>query len=457
MKQAIRQRDVDMIHGSLWDKLLLLALPLAATAMLQQLFNAADVAVVGNFVPDEALAKAAMGAVGGNSAVVNLLVNFFVGISLGANVLISQCIGMGDHDSIRRAIHTSIVVSVLGGLVMGLAGQLFVRPLLRLMLMPADVFDLAALYLRIYLAGLPVILLYNFEAAIFRSAGDTRTPLLVLTASGVLNVLLNLFFVLALKRTVDGVAVATVASNAVSAGVLFFLLCRKTGDVRIDVKALGVDWGILRRILRIGMPAGVQGMVFSLSNICVQSAVNSLNSTAILAASSAAANLEMFIYSIINSFGQACTTLVGQNYGAGKLDRCRSTLKLSLCFCMGFFVVTAAVMLLFGESLLSIFNRDPEVLRFGMIRLRYILLGYVFTEFVEVLSGYLRGFGMSAVPALCALAFTCGTRILWVSFVFPKDPTFATLMAVYPVSLALTAGVIALCCLGLKKRLLPAT
>ncbi len=441
-----------MLHGTIWDKLLMLALPLAATAMLQQLFNAADVAVVGRFVQGEALAKASMAAVGSNSPIVNLLVNFFVGISLGTNVLIAQYIGQGDHEDIRQAVRTSIVLAVLGGLALGLGGQLLVVPLLTGMGVPEDVFGLSALYLRIYLVGMPVILLYNFEAAIFRSSGDTRTPLLVLTASGLLNVALNLFFVLALKRNVDGVAIATVVSNAVSAAVLFFLLCRGRGDLHVDLRALRIYPNSLRRILRIGLPAGVQGMVFSLSNICVQSAINSLDTVA-MAGSSAAYNLEVFTYSIINSFGQACTTIVGQNCGAGQYGRCRRTLKISLAFSAGFFAVVACLLLLSGNWLLSLFNPDPEVIGFGLIRLHTLLFSHVFSLFVEVFSGYLRGFGMSTAPALCALVFICGSRILWVYLVFPLYHSFAGIMAVYPISLGLTAVVITVCALAMRRRL----
>lgn len=452
MKSTQTRREIDMLHGKIWDKLLLLSLPLAATAILQQLFNAADVAVLGSFVEGKDLAKAAMAAVGSNSAVVSLLVNFFVGISLGTNVIIAQCIGMGHHKSIHRTVHTSIVLAVCGGLLIAICGQLFVTPLLSAMGVPDDVFDMASLYLRIYLAGMPAILLYNFEAAIFRSSGDTRTPLAVLTASGVMNVVLNLFFVLVMKRTVDGVAIATVASNAMSAAVLFVLLCRSKGDVHIDIRSLRVDSNNLLRILRIGLPAGVQGMVFSLANICVQSAINSLDTT-MMAASSAAYNLEVFTYCIINSFGQACTTIVGQNCGAGKLDRCHKALWVTITFSSVLFGLTACLILTFGNSLLSMFNGDPEVIRFGMVRLRYIFFAHIFSLFVEVLSGYLRGFGMSVIPALCSLVFICGTRILWVYFIFPKFPTFAGLMTVYPVSLGITAAIIAVCCLVMRKRI----
>ena len=275
---------------------------------------------------------------------------------------------------------------------------------------------------------------------------------MVLTLSGLLNVALNLFFVLVLKRTVDGVAIATVASNAASAAALFVLLCRGRGEVRLDPRHLGVDRDSLRRLLSIGLPAGVQGMVFSLANICVQSAINSLD-TLVMAASSAAYNLEAFTYCVINAFGQACTTLVGQNCGAGRLDRCHRALGLSIAFSSAFFAVTAFVLLTFGDVFLGLFNRDPAVIQLGMVRLRYMFLAHVFSLFVEVLSGYLRGFGMSAAPALCALVFICGTRIAWVYLIFPRDPTFARLMTAYPVSIALTAAVIALTCVILRKKI----
>lgn len=447
MRMFHPHRELDMLHGKILDKLLLLALPLAATGILQQLFNAVDVAVIGTFV-----GEAAMAAVGSNSPIVSLLVNFFVGISLGTNVTIAQYIGQGNRKDISKAVHTSILVSVLGGLLLGIGGQLLVEPVLSGLSIPKDVLGMAVVYLRIYLAGMPVIVLYNFEAAIFRSMGDTRTPLFVLMGSGLLNVALNLFFVVAMRMTVDGVAIATVVSNAVSAVVLFVILCHSQSDVRIDIHAFHIDFGRLKRILYIGLPAGVQGMVFSLANICVQSAINSLD-TVVMAASSAAYNLEIFTYCILTSFGQACTTLVGQNCGAGKLHRCHKTLKVTLLTSVIFFAVTAGLILFFSNSLLSLFNRNPDVIYYGQIRLRYIFLAHVFSLFVEVFSGYLRGFGMSIVPAVCSLVFICGIRILWVYIVFPMHPTFARLMTVYPVSLCVTAVIITLSSFLLRKHI----
>ena len=446
------RRMPDLLHGHIWNKLLILALPLAASSMLQQLFNAADVAVVGRFVEGAGHARAAMAAVGSNTPIINLLVCFFVGTALGATVLIAQCIGRRDRDGIRKAAHTGVALGVLGGLGMALLGQLIVEPILSVMQVPADVLEPAELYLRIYLCGLPIILLYNFEEAIFRSMGDTRTPLIVLACSGMLNVLLNLFFVLVLKRSVDGVAIATVASNAASAAVLGLLLCRGRGCVKLEWRHLRVDAVSLREILRIGIPAGVQGMVFSISNICVQFAINSLN-TVVMAASAAAYNLEVFTYCITSSFGQACTTIVGQNYGANQIRRCHRTLWTSIAFSGVLLGSAAWLMLSCGEEFLSLFNPDAEVVSIGMIRLRYILIAHIFSVFIEAFTGYLRGFGLSLAPALCVLGCVCGTRFFWVYVVFPIYPTFSCIMAVYPVSLGLTALFIIGACLFYQRRM----
>ena len=317
-----------MLHGPIWNKLPRFALPVAATAILEQLFNASDVAIVGNFTAASER-TAAVAAVGANSAIIGLVVNLFIGIALGANVVIANAIGAGRPQEVQKAVHTSVLVSVLGGVLVALVGQLVAAPLLSLLNVPADVLPLALLYLRIYLAGMPVILLYNFQAAIFRSVGETKIPLMALATSGVLNVLLNLFFVAVLHRSVDGVAIATVISNAVSALLLFRRLCRTDREIRLDPRQLRIDGAVLRRILRIGLPAGVQSAVFALSNIVVQAAINSLG-TVVMAASSAAFNIEIITYDILNSFSQACTTFVGQNYGARQIDRCKRTFWLSL-------------------------------------------------------------------------------------------------------------------------------
>ena len=370
MGTTVKKHEIDMLHGSIWNKLPLFALPVAATAILEQLFHASDVAIVGNFTGDAR--TVAVAAVGANGPIIGLIVNLFIGIALGANVVIANAIGCRDDNAVKRAVHTAIVFAVCGGAAVALLGQLIASPLLSILNVPEDVFPYALLYLRIYLLGMPVILLYNFEAAIFRSIGDTKVPLAALAISGVLNVLLNLFFVIVLHMTVNGVAIATVAANAVSA----------------------------------------------------------------------AFNVEILAYDVLNSFSQACTTFVGQNYGAGQIKRCKKTMQLSFLEGAIATFVSVVVLLLSARSLLAIFNSDPEVIAIGYIRLATILPAYVFCLIYEILSGYLRGFGISLAPALLTMLGVCGIRIAWVKFVFPTSMTFQTVMWVYPISLGVTAVLI---------------
>lgn len=427
---------MDMVNGSLGDKIVKYAIPLAVTGILQQLFNAADLAVVGRFS-----GKAAMAAVGSNAPVIGLLVNLFVGISLGSNVIIAKSIGQRDNENISKAVHTSVVVALLGGVFLAALGEFLAPEIVKMLDVPGDVFPLAVKYLRIYLAGMPVILLYNFEAAIFRSCGNTQTPLAALVVSGILNVLLNLFFVVGLRMDVDGVAAATVLSNLISSTILFAALMKTELAIRINPRKMRIHGAVLGQILKIGIPAGIQGMIFSFANLIIQSAVNSLGTT-VMAASSAAFNLEVFSYYIMSSFGQACTTFVGQNYGAGKGERCRKVLKL--CLMQSFISTTASsiLILLFSSPLLALFNTDPDVIASGRIRLEYIFFAYLFSFAQEGLSGYLRGFGVSFIPAACAVVGICGVRLTWIFTVFRRSPSFTTVMQVYPLSLGITAAVI---------------
>lgn len=427
---------MDMINGTLGDKIIKYAIPLAITGVLQQLFNAADLAVVGHFSGKEAMA-----AVGSNAPVIGLLVNLFVGISLGSNVIIAKSIGKGDNVNISKAVHTSVVVALLGGLFLTLLGGFLASGIVNLLDVPGDVYPLAVKYLRIYLAGMPVILLYNFEAAIFRSCGNTKTPLAALVVSGILNVILNLLFVSGFGMDVDGVATATVLSNFASSAILFVALVKTKLAIRINPKELRIYKDVFWQILKIGIPAGIQGMIFSFANIIIQSAVNSLGTT-IMAASSAAYNLEVFSYYIMNAFGQACTTFVGQNYGAGKGSRCRKTLKLCLLQSLVCTAAASGLILLLSRQLLSIFNTDPDVIAAGQVRLEYIFFAYLFSFAQEVLSGYLRGFGVSFIPAACAVIGICGVRLTWIFTVFRQIPSFTTIMQVYPLSLGITAVVI---------------
>lgn len=441
-----KTENMDMLQGSLTDKILAFALPLAATGILQQLFNAADVAVVGQYA-----GKNAMAAVGSNSPIIGLLVNAFVGIALGANVVISRFTGQKNSDGVQKAVHTSVVFAVFSGFALMLFGELIAPFLLRLLSVPDEIFPLSLLYLRVYLLGLPVIFLYNFESAVFRSQGDTRTPLICLVISGVINVALNLFFVRVLGMSVDGVATATVISNLISSAMLFVLLCRRHDSIRLQIQKLQMDQQILAAMVRIGLPAGLQGMVFSVSNLCIQSAINQLGAD-VMAASSAAFNIEIFAYYVINSFGQACTTFVGQNYGAGNIDRCRRVARISLVLDFAITAVICVLLMVFGRPLLGLFNRDPAVASIGMIRLRYIVSAEVINVVMEVMSGAMRGYGYSLVPAIITFAGVCGIRITWVYTVFRTSQGFHTLMMVYPISWAVTAAALCIAYLLFLRR-----
>ena len=440
------KQRLDMLHGSLWDKIPRFALPIAATAILGQLFNAADIAVVGNFAGD--VRTQSVAAVGANGAIIGLIVQLFIGAALGANVVIAHAIGEENPAAVQKAVHTSIVVALIGGIAAALLGQLVAAPLLGALNVPEDVLPLALLYLRIYLAGLPVILLYNFEAAIFRSIGETKTPLVVLTASGILNVILNLFFVIVLQMAVAGVAVATVISNAVSSVLLYWRLRTTKQVIHVDPALLRVDGEILKRILRIGLPAGIQSAVFSVSNIIIQSAVNSLG-TVVMAATSASFNIEVITYNILSSFSQACTTFVGQNFGAGQIRRCKRTLLLCIAEGVVILAVVVPLVLFWGKTLLSVFSDDPAVVACGYIRLSALIPAHLFSLMYEVMSGYMRGFGISLTPAALTTAGVCGIRVAWIHWVFPLHKSFQTIVTVYPLSLGTTALLIfiaLLCC-----------
>ena len=390
MEKELKKQNLDMLNGSIWNKLPVFALPIAATGILEQLFNASDIAIVGNFAQTDK--TAAVAAVGANSPIIGLILNLFIGIALGANVVIANAIGRDDRQTVQKAVHTSMVVSVIGGVLVAIIGELIAEPLLTVLNVPDDVLELALLYLRIYFLGMPVILLYNFEAAIFRSIGETKMPLIALTLSGILNVLLNLFFVIVLKMSVNGVATATVLANVVSAGILYIKLVKSDKYIKVEFKKLRIDGKVFAKIMQIGLPAGIQSAVFAVANIVIQGAINSLGTT-VIAASSAAFNIEIIAYNVMNSFSQACTTFVGQNFGANKIDRCKKTLFLCLIEDAIASGTAIFIVLITGKFLLSIFNNNPEVIEIGYTRLVIIFIAYIFSMLYEVMSGYLRGFG----------------------------------------------------------------
>lgn len=438
-KDNNKKNSMDMLNGTIWNKLPKFALPIAATGILEQLFNASDIAIVGQFTGSNSTVSVA--AVGANSPIIGLIVNLFIGIALGSNVIIANSIGKNDVKAVKKAVHSSIIMAVLGGILVAIIGELMVGGLLNMLNVPEDVLDFAKLYIRIYLIGMPVILLYNFEAAIFRSIGDTKVPLIALAFSGVLNVILNLFFVIVLKMTVNGVALATVISNAVSASILFAKLLKTDKIIHIELNQLRLDKISVINILKIGLPAGIQSAVFAIANIVIQASINSLG-TVVIAASSAAFNIEVFAYDVLNSFSQACTTFVGQNYGVGNLKRCRRTLFICLIEDAIASASTIILVLFAGRFLLSLFNSDPQVIEIGYTRLIMIFTAYIFSMLYELMSGYLRGFGISFVPAILTVIGVCAVRIVWIYTAFPANRTFKTIMMAYPISLSVTAVLI---------------
>ena len=439
-----------MLRGSLWDKIILFALPLALTGVMQQLLNAADVVTLGKFV-----GKNAMAAVGNNISMVGLIVSLLMGLSLGANVVIAQSIGAKKFDRAQAAVSTAFSLSIAAGIFFCVVGEILVAPIFYLLEVPELVVDMAESYLRIFLLGLPAMSLYNFEAAIFRSKGDTRTPLIALAAASGVNIVLNLLFVLQFDLGISGVAVATVIANIVSAIILFRALLNSEGVIKLNLNALIVDREELFEIVRIGLPAGVQGMVFSLSNLLIQAAINSLGADA-MAASAAAFTIEINVFCVVNGFGQAATTFVGQNYGAGNFQRCKRVTWVSMGLSAIFMQTLCFVILFFAEEVLSLFNSDPEVIRLGVIRLWYIVAPELVNVLMEGLSGSLRGYGISLTPAVITLICVCGVRVTWVFTAFAKIPTYATLMAVYPISWFITTIVLVAAYNYHMKRLKPA-
>lgn len=439
----------DLTRGSILDKVLLFAIPLMLTSMLQQLFNATDVAVVGRFASKEAMA-----AVGGNASVVSLLVNFFVGLSAGANVVIAKNIGARKPGQARKAVYTSMLLAIICGVFVAVAGNLIAEPIVRLMGVPDEVAPYSVLYLRIYFGGAPFIMLYNFEAAIFRSSGNTRTPLICLLAGGLFNVAANLIFVIVLKMDVDGVAIATVMANVISSMMLLYKLRKEEGFIKVRVTRLWIDRPVLMQIIRIGLPAALQSTVFSISNLCVQSAVNSLGSD-VMAASSAAFNIEIFVFFVVNAFTQTLVTFVGQNYGAGEYKRCREIVRKTLLTSWVLTLIVSLLIVLTVNSLMGLFTDNPAIVEIGALRVKILMYGETLNVIMDNLSGAMRGLGKSMIPAVISFLGVCGTRITWVFTGFRIYHTFFSLMMVFPVSWGVSALVIVIMYIRTRNKMLP--
>ncbi|MBD5168803.1 MAG: MATE family efflux transporter [Oscillibacter sp.] len=437
-----------MIHGPLAGKILLFALPLMLSSLLQLLFNAADVVVVGRCAGKEALA-----AVGSTSALINLLVNLFVGFSVGTNVVVARDLGAGREEDVHASVHTAIAISLLSGLFLTVIGVGLARQLLIWTSSAPDVIDLATLYLRIYFIGMPVNMLYNFGAAILRAEGDTRRPLYFLAIAGVTNVALNLLFVIVFQMSVAGVALATIISQAISALLVLGCLMRDQGPLHLDLRSLHLDKRVVRKILQVGLPAGFQGIVFSLSNVVIQSSINSFGSTAIIAGSSASANIEGFVYVSMNAFYQTDLTFTSQNYGAGECRRVDRSLILCHVYSMLFGLVLGNLAVYFGHSLASIYAPGEEdVIAQAVLRLRYVCRLYCLCGVMDVMVGVLRGLGYSIVPMIVSMVGACGTRLIWVATIFQVYHTPEVLYSSYPVSWAITAAVHIIFFFCIRKR-----
>lgn len=438
--------EIDMCNGPLLGKILAFSLPLMLSGILQLLFNAADTVVVGRFAGSTALA-----AVGSTSSLINLLTNLFIGFSVGANVLIARFYGAKKDKDVGETVHSAILLSIICGVILLVLGFLVTKQILVWMGTPEDVLGQAALYMKIYFIGMPVMLLYNFGSSILRAIGDTRRPLYYLMAAGVVNVVLNLVFVIALGMGVAGVALATVISQALSAFLIIRCLSLLEGSCRLDVKKLCLKKDKTIQIIRIGFPAGLQGVVFSLSNVLIQSSVNSFGSVA-MAGNTAAMNLEGFIYIAMNSFHQTAMSFTSQNLGAGKIKRINRVLLLCLSMVtfVGLFMGWAAYLL--GEPLLHIYSSQGEVIRYGIMRMSVICTTYCLCGIMDVFVGALRGMGYSFMPMVVSLLGACGFRILWIFTIFQWHRSLLNLYISYPVSWLITGAVHALCYIIVKRK-----
>ena len=425
--------EIDMCNGPLLSKILLFSVPLMMSGILQLLFNAADIIVVGRFAGSSALA-----AVGSTSSLINLLINVFVGLSVGVNVLVAKYYGGQREKDMSETVHTAVLTSLLSGLFLVILGGIAARPLLHLMGTPDDVLDQAVLYMRIYFLGMPVLMVYNFGAAILRAIGDTRRPLYFLFMAGVVNVALNLFFVIGLGMGVDGVGWATVISEHVSALLVLKSLMEAPGALKLNLKELRIHPKKLKRIVKIGLPAGMQGAIFSISNVLIQSSVNSFGSIA-MAGNTASANIEGFVYTAMNAVYQTNLSFTSQNLGGRKYSRINRIMYICLAVVTVVGITLGITAVLAGDLLLGIYSSDAQVLRYGMLRLEIICGTYFLCGIMDCMVGSLRGLGYSVIPMFVSLTGACGLRVLWVFTVFAAYRSLDVLYLSYPVSWAITA------------------
>ncbi len=448
---ADNKYEINMCEGRILPKLLKFAIPLMLSSILQLMFNAADVIVVGRFAGDNSLA-----AVGCTGSLINLLINLFVGLSVGTNVMTARHYGAKQKTELHATVHTSIMIAICGGLLLTVIGTVFTKGILEIMGTPEPVLPLAALYLRIYFFGMLPNMLYNFGSAILRAVGDTRRPMYYLMIAGVINVVLNLLFVIVFKMDVAGVALATIISQTISAVLVLQCLIRSKSDIRLVLKQLKIDKRELKNIIRIGVPAGLQGCIFSLSNVVIQSSINSFGEI-VVSGSSASSNLEGFVYVAMNAFHQAAIAFVSQNMGAGRYSRIG---RVGICAVV---CVTVTGLLLgrmelfFGEQLLGIYTTSPKVIEAGMARMRIIDSTYFLCGLMDVMVGILRGIGYSVMPMIVSLVGACGTRLVWIATVFQIERyhKVETVYISYTFSWLLTFAVHFICFLIIYRKAVP--
>ncbi len=446
-RKTRKSYEIDMCNGPLFGKILLFTLPLMLSGILQLLFNAADVVVVGRFAGNEALA-----AVGSTGSLTNLLVNLFIGLSVGANVLVARYYGGKQEEEVSQTVHTAILVSMTGGILLAAIGIAAARPLLLLMDTPENVIEHSVLYMRIYFLGMPVMLMFNFGSAILRAIGDTRRPLFYLSIAGVINVALNLFFVISLHMGVAGVALATVLSQCVSTMLIIRCLMKSEGCFRLCFNKLHINWDKFGKIAAIGLPAGIQGSLFSISNVLIQSSVNSFGSVA-MAGNTAGSNVEGFVYTSMNSVHQTAVSFTGQNLGGKKYDRINKILIECLLFVTAIGLIMGNGAFFFGKQILGFYSSDPQVVSYGLQRMAVICTFYCICGIMDVFVGSIRGLGYAVMPMIVSLLGACAFRVIWIYTVFQWNRSLHTLYISYPISWALTAGVHAVCFFIVRGRL----
>lgn len=439
---------IDMCSGPIVSRLLLFAGPLMLSSILQLLFNAADVIVVGKYAGDNSLA-----AVGMTGPLINLLVSAFLGLSIGSNVLASRYYGSGDDAAMSRTVHTSILVSFISGIVLAVAGIIFSTQILEWMRAPGETLQLGSLYLRIYFLGMPASMLYNFGSALLRAVGDTKRPMYYLLAAGVVNVILNLFFVISLHMDVAGVATATVISQVISAYLVIRCLMKESGPLQLRLKSLAIDKATFIRIVRIGVPASFQGMLFSISNVIIQSSVNGFGAT-VVAGNSAAQNIEGFVYVSMNAFYQACISFISANVGARKTERINRILVRAQICVIATGLILGGSSYLFGYQLLNIYTDSRAVMDAGITRMMYVCLPYFLCGMMDVMVGGLRGLGYAILPMIVSLIGACGLRLVWIFTLFQMPMFHETrfLYITYPISWVVTFLAHVICYIIVKRK-----